>query len=233
MRGIGQLPEDPNMYLHPATVRRMIDSVAAQANQQAGALLKQIEALRQDVAAARLKDAERVPRFIEDIPGPRQPYTYVVKIPFTAGDTGQQQNSVTIATDGPFVCTSMSSFYKITDLDHALVGRWLPTTQLPFRIYNAGGPPAGSVEFSFRILTGGSGRQWASDWLPSPQIRGWGENPHYTGVKGWVDRANTLTVEARPEFAISTDGTGEVWFLFDGYQILTPVDLAKILGWHT
>jgi hypothetical protein len=224
-------PPQQQVALHPAEVRRMVDSVAQQAAQSNKSLLVEMEALRQDLETLRTTEAVRVPRFIEDIPGPRQPYYYVLQIPFHLGDTAQNQSSVTIATDGPFICTAMSAYYKMTSGQVGTIGAWMPVTTLPFNIYNAAGPPAGAVEFSFRILTGGSGRQWQSDWLPAPMIHGWADSPHYTGVKGWVDRTNTLTVQARPEFAVPSNG--DVWFIFEGYQILTPVDLAKILGWHT
>jgi|ETNvirnome_2_300_1030623.scaffolds.fasta_scaffold14082_3 hypothetical protein len=179
------------------------------------------------------------PRYIEDIPGPRMPYTYVVNVPFTAADTASQTDSVTIAADGPFVVTSMTAFWRPTDSASAFVNQWLPITRLPFRV---GGVVPATLEadvaflqlpeFSLKLTTGGSGRFWQSDWLGGPlfdQTRG--DRPWYTGIAGWIERTNTLSVEVRPEIAIPANNTGEVWVYFHGYQILIPINLAEQFGW--
>jgi hypothetical protein len=186
------------------------------------------------------KSVLQKPRFIEDIPGPRMPYTYAITIPFAAGDTVALTRGVTIAADGPFVCTSIQAFWRPTDTQAVAPPQntWNPVSTLPYRIFSAAtGPPVGQAEFGFKITTGGSGRFWQSDWLAGPILdriasgRSW-----YQGISGWVERANTLHVEARPEFAIpapspSETYAGDVWIYFHGYQILIPINLAEQFGW--
>lgn len=198
------------------------------------ALTKQNEGLRADLdQMLRARESLQKPRFIEDIPGPRAPYTYALHIPFAEGVTTTASASLSIATDGPFICTQIAAFWRITDTDSSLVGRWLPVTQTGFRIHSAAaGPPTGSMEFAFKITTGGSGRAWQSDWLGGPLFDTSTINrPWYQGIAGWIERANTLSVEARPEFAVPTNAGGDVWMYFHGYQILIPINLSEQFGW--
>lgn len=219
--GYGAPPE------HPAVFRQQIDGLQRELRALKGDLDQVLE------ERSAMNRALQKPKFIEDIPGPRQPYTYVVKVPFTAGDTTSVSRGVTIAADGPFVCTAMRAFWRITTTGQALTGRWNPVSTLPYRIHSAAtGPPAGQAEFSFRITTGGSGRFWQSDWLPGPIFDGMGMGrPDYQGIAGWVERTNTLTVEANPEFAIPASSTGDVWIYFEGYQVLIPISLSEQFGW--
>lgn len=94
-----------------------------QLNQVAGGLRKQFQAqIERNMAASdkRLSDlakvaeavtAERVAPpetasgdvYIENIPGKRVNYTYVVEIPIQANDTSQREQSFTVSPHGPFV----------------------------------------------------------------------------------------------------------------------------------
>ena len=228
--------------VHPAAFRQYVEennNALKRLNDAVTKLAGDNSALRIELTKAIKSEAQKSPRFVEDIPGPRTPYSYVVTIPFTAAATVIQSRSVTIATDGPFICTDIEAFYRITNAGHALVGIWLPVCTLPFRISlagaGAGGPgvPAGAPEFSFKITTGGSGRQWQSDWLAGPVLKGYQFQSRKNGIAGWIDRTNTLTVDARPEVALGALADGDVWFYFHGYQILTPQNLTETFGWHS
>lgn len=226
-------------FVHPAVFRQTVDSFNSIIGQQKNAidrLAADLSAMRMDLNAKTQGEAKKTPRFVEDIPGPRTPYSYVVIIPFTAADTVSQARNVTIATDGPFIMRKMEAFYRITNSQHALVGRALPICNLPYLINEASGgtgAPAGSVEFSFKITTGGSGRQWSSDWMLGPTMKGYWDMAAEAGIPAWIDRTNTVTVEARPEYAIPANATGDVWFYLHGYQILTPINLTEFFGWHS
>ena len=236
--------------MHAGELRQYLGSLQQQINGLAGQLqqaqggLGGLGALKADVDKViseqeKAKALLQTPRFIEDIPGPRMPYSYVVNVPFTAADTASQTDSVTIAADGPFVVTSITALWRPTGASSAFVNQWLPVTRLPFRV--SGVLPATLEadanflqlpEFSFKLTTGGSGRFWQSDWIGGPlfdQTRS--SRPNYTGIAGWIERTNTLSVEVRPEIAIPANNTGEVWVYFQGYQILIPINMAEQFGW--
>lgn len=52
---------------------------------------------------------------LQDIPGLRVPKWYTVEVPFTFGDKQSRFNSTQISATGPFVCTQMQAYYRITD----------------------------------------------------------------------------------------------------------------------
>ena len=54
---------------------------------------------------------------LEDLPGTREPKWYRVSIPFDFGDTQERFSQVQISATGPFVCTQMQAYYKVTDTD--------------------------------------------------------------------------------------------------------------------
>jgi len=164
------------------------------------------------------------------------PYTYVASARFTAGDAigTSVVAPVTIAADGPFVCTDIAVFWRPTHASSGFRNEWLPPTRIGWRVNSlaAAAPPTGTMEFSMRFTTGGSGRWWQSDWLPGAMFdRTAGNRPHYVGISGWVERTNTLSSEARAEMAVPQSNTGEVWTFWSGYQILIPINLSEQFGW--
>lgn len=54
---------------------------------------------------------------IQDIPGLRNPKWYAVEIPFEYGDSVPKSGEVLISAEGPFVCTQVQAYFKITDTD--------------------------------------------------------------------------------------------------------------------
>jgi len=50
----------------------------------------------------------------------------------------------------------------------------------------------------------------------------------YTGIQGWVERTDRITVHATPDVNIPHNGT--VRMVFSGYQILGPINLAEALS---
>ena len=54
---------------------------------------------------------------LEDLPGTREPKWYRVSVPFDYGDSQERFSQVQISATGPFVCTQMQAYYKITDTD--------------------------------------------------------------------------------------------------------------------
>lgn len=83
-------------------------------------------------------------------------------------------------------------------------------------------------EFSFQIEISGSGRYWTNLKIPAAAYYGWGGQPNYYGIQGWVERTDRITVHCTPDVAIPHDG--KVQFVFEGYQILGPINLAEQLS---
>lgn len=54
-------------------------------------------------------------RTLDDVPGLRVPKWYKVEIPFEFGDKQSKFESTQISATGPFVCTQMQAYYRITD----------------------------------------------------------------------------------------------------------------------
>ena len=237
--------------MHPADLQQHLNGLYAQIrglqgqleglsgdNSGLGQLKNDVEKVIKEQAEA--KSLLQTPRFIEDIPGPRMPYTYVIEIPFTALDTVSQTRSVTIAADGPFVTTAMTAFWRPTDAASTFTNQWLPVSRLSTRVFNGQLPALLNAdadfiqypEFSFKMTTGGSGRFWQSDWLAGPMFDQMpAARPWYTGISGWIERTNTVSVEARPEVPIPANQTGSIWMYLEGYQILIPINLAEQFGW--
>ena len=83
-------------------------------------------------------------------------------------------------------------------------------------------------EFSFQIEISGSGRYWTNLKVPAAAFYGWGGQPNYLGIQGWVERTDRITVHCSPEVVIPHDG--KVQFIFEGYQILGPINLSEQLS---
>lgn len=54
---------------------------------------------------------------LEDLPGLKIPKWYMVEIPFDYGDTAAKTGEVIISAEGPFVCTQVQTYYRITDTE--------------------------------------------------------------------------------------------------------------------
>ena len=62
--------------------------------------------------SASMEDFKRGVVRIEDIPGRRVPFDYFVDIPISSGDTSEQQSSITISMEGPFVAVKRFACFQ-------------------------------------------------------------------------------------------------------------------------
>lgn len=54
---------------------------------------------------------------IASLPGVKQPKWYKIEVPFEYNDVQERFGQVQISASGPFVCTQMQSYYKVTESD--------------------------------------------------------------------------------------------------------------------
>lgn len=54
---------------------------------------------------------------LEDVPGLKTPKWYMVEIPFAYGESRSKSGEVLISAEGPFVCTQVQTYFRITDTD--------------------------------------------------------------------------------------------------------------------
>ena len=94
---------------------------------------------------------------------------------------------------------------------------------------SAWGPLSDIPEFNFQIEIGGSGRFWTNQPISAAALYGYGGQPMYMGVQGWIERSDRLIVHATP--LIETPNKGKVRMSFHGYQILTHVSISEALGY--
>jgi hypothetical protein len=96
-------------------------------------------------------------------------------------------------------------------------------------VNTAWGPLSDIPEFDFQIEIGGSGRFWTNQPIPAAVLYGYGGQPMYLGVQGWIERSDRLVVHAIPLFNLRSKGT--VKMCFHGYQILTHASISEALGY--
>lgn len=101
---------------HATQLQQQFQRFAGQQRQEVNARLTNLDRSLQDLSAiARAMSAVRTPYYdntvpadprivrIEDIPGRRIPFDFLVEIPIGANVTSEQQQSLSISMDGPFV----------------------------------------------------------------------------------------------------------------------------------
>lgn len=97
-------------------------------------------------------------------------------------------------------------------------------------LFNANDGPLKDVpEFNFQIEIAGSGRYWTNQPIPAAAFFGYGGQPMYMGVQGWVERTDRIIIHATPKVAIPHDG--KVRFTMHGYQILGHISISEALGY--
>jgi len=228
-----------------------VEAMLRQIRQENAALADVNRRLQSDLADTQARVAEALgqmrtpeaitrPRTIAEIPGPRTWRMYVVRVPFTFNETGMQQATVEISTDGPFVLTDTTVAYQVNDTSNApaiLQKRVLPCTAYWPAVYQlAGTSPtnyASSVvqyipELFFQVRVDGSGRYWTNNPVPAATFCSWG-TPKFSGIETWVESKNRLIIEATPQFAMPL--AGECIVTLSGYQILGNISIAEILGY--
>lgn len=90
--------------------------VSSLKKQRDGILLKESQALSK--IEDRFDDLDswvNVAKTLQDIPGLHSPKWYKVEIPFTFGDKQSKFSSVQVSATGPFICTQLQAYYRITD----------------------------------------------------------------------------------------------------------------------
>jgi hypothetical protein len=84
-------------------------------------------------------------------------------------------------------------------------------------------------EFFFQIEVTGTGKFWTTQPISAAALYGCFGNPLHTGVMGWVDRGDRISIRAVP--AVAVPHVGRVVFVLEGFQILGDVNISKELGY--
>lgn len=91
-------------------------SIADQATQQNVALLRELQALRNAMTRVQVSAQSGDPNIqrVENIPGRRIPFDFLVEIPFNAGNAAPQQQSIVIDQSGPFIAVARTATFLST-----------------------------------------------------------------------------------------------------------------------
>lgn len=228
----------PEGGVHPAVIRNIQDEIARM-RQVHGSIEGAIKAMEAKLGA------RRVPRYLEDIPGKRSAYWYVVQVLFDAAITQGTQRSATvpISQEGPFVWHNFTCLWQMTTLgsgdDADMDKAFAPPTRLPniARAATAAlAPDRNLIDFLVQFKTS-SNRVLSNGTSGVPAAALWRENrPEYLAVPHWLERAETITVDATAQVSATAGSApqsaarGTLWCIFAGYQILMPIDYATAFG---
>lgn len=196
-------------------------------------------------------DTKLAPRFIEDIPGKRVPYWWLITVAIDSAisDGARWTGSSTLSQDGPFVITSTRVFWRVTTAstgtnDH-FIRSFLPPCKLPFLIAGTSAAAATSyedaklqdvVDWFLSIQVAGGGRLWQNSNIPAPVFTTDGVRPEYLGIAGWIERNDTMTIEATATVSTTAAAApdsaarGTLYVVHTGYKILRPIDYAEAFG---
>lgn len=200
----------PNNSLE-AAVRRL----GAQQGQQQN-VLQQLQSFMQGMA--------NTPKWIEDIPGKRQPHFEVVEIAVTANSTSKKEGVTTVSTDGPFVCTGIALYFQKTS--GAYNGIWGPATAFGAKIATIGQqhgygylfdqPHCSS--FTIEITSHGSERLWQSKPIASALFSPEAGGAYILPSTHLFPNASTIRLAVTPD--VSMPYSSKVQGVFLGYRIL-------------
>ena len=84
-------------------------------------------------------------------------------------------------------------------------------------------------EMFFQIEIVGAGRFWTTQAISAAAFYGCFGYPLYTGVLGWVERGDRISIRAVP--SVPAPHVGRVLFILEGFQILGDVNISKELGY--
>lgn len=234
--GYGNPPFQPQLMQYDEAMKRIMNECAD--------LKKQIGDMRDS------QQAKLAPRFIEDVAGKRVPYWWLITVAVDSAITegARWTGASTLSQDGPFVINTTRVFWRVTTASastNAHMDRsFLPPCKLPFLIYGAGGTVANCyedaklqdvVDWFLNIQLAGGGRLWQNSNIPSP-VFFTAERPEYLGMPGWIERNDTMTIEATATVsstaASAPDSTarGTLYIVHSGYKILRPIDYAEAFG---
>jgi len=176
-----------------------------------------------------------VPRFIEDIPGKRVPYTYGVNLQPAAGaawTTALVSGVLTISSDGPFLATGLVAAWRPTTGTSvvgaiAMTGRWRPISSTNAITQDGVGsliamPDA--VDFVWNYSEAGSDRARQNIDRSSVELFSNQDRPCYLPIADFFERNTAVTVNVT--MLRNPTNTGVLYFGFCGYKLLQPIAFA-------
>ena len=215
---------------------RIVEPSIAQLVAANNAAHSKIDACMRELAA--LKAAPKpgaglnplVPRFIEDIPGKRVPYSYNINLTIT--NTTQTPGTFTVSQDGPFLATQLLAAWRPTagadSGANAGAGRWRKINSIwALASDGAGGTyrDPDTVDFEWRYSCSGSDRARQNEVLRSSvELFSVHDRPYYLPIADFFERSTTVTVEAT--MLRTPLNAGILKFQFIGYKLLQPIALA-------
>jgi len=171
-----------------------------------------------------IKNLTNTPRWVEEIPGKRQPHFEVIDITFASNSVAKREGTTTVSIDGPFVCTGVAIYFAKTSGAYANI--WGPATAFGARISQVGQQHGfGNIfdqphcsSFTVEITAHGSERLWQSrpvaSALYSPEAGG----AYMLPASHMFKRASTIRLALTPD--VSMPYTSKAQGVFLGYRIL-------------
>src|SRR3990167_8493044 len=222
-QGYGQLPPDVGQMI--ANYDRMLREMRGEVTD----LQKQIADL------IGKEDGKLAPRYIEDIPGKRVPYWWVISISIDSAisDGARWSGAATLSQDGPFVINSTRAFWRVTtqsaSADADVSRAFAPVSRYPMLLAAATAAPVidrDIIDWFFAIQLSGGDRLWQNSDMPGAVFATQGNRPEYFGMPGWVERNDTMTIQATASIsstaanAPDTSCRGTLYIVHSGYKIL-------------
>jgi hypothetical protein len=174
---------------------------------------------------AYLDNVGQTPKFIDQMPGKREPFTVSVNIAIAANSTSRISGSKQLSVDGEFVITGIAAFNKLTS--GAYAGAVGPATTFGAKISSVSqqhgfmrlfdSPAVGSYELEIR--TEGSSRYWQDGPFASGLLNDNAGGAYIIPVQYLVGRGGSLVVDVTPLVVNVYAATLQVLFL--GYKIVT------------
>lgn len=185
--------------------------------------IKTLEKGTEEIKNLLQKQAD-APRWIEDIPGRRVPYTGVIDLTIAANSTSRVEGVLTLSTDGPFVCTGVAMYFQRTAGSYD--GCWGPATTFDARMAaaNAGDgfenifdqPHIGS--FDVELSEAGSDRNWQNSAFASALFSPQSGGVYVLPVANVFGRSSVVSAKVTPSVAQTVAGKVQVLLL--GYKIV-------------
>ena len=170
-----------------------------------------------------------VPRFIEDIPGKRVPYTYGINIAIT--NTAQTPGVITISSDGSFLATGLIAAWRPTAFAAGppvnTIGRWRPISSVNAVVADGAGTIIAlpdSVDFTWNYMEAGSDRNRQNIDRSSVELFSNQDRPCYLPIADFFERNTAVTVNIT--MLRTPTNAGVLYFGFCGYKLLTPIAFA-------
>jgi len=135
---------------------------------------------------------------ISSLPGVKQPKWYKIEVPFEYNDVQERSGQVQISASGPFVCTQMQSYYKITETDASRYADYYDFT--------VGYPNQPTTDSTIAKTNTAAGRVIAPTSFFGIKNREWGVD-----VIG-LDSLNANSLVIGELFSKYTDGADDYWY---------------------